>query len=193
MPSPIKLIVGLGNPGPEYIATRHNAGFWFLDNLAVKYGVVFSSEPKFRSEITRINSHDVDCRLLKPATYMNESGGAIQAIMAYYKLGVEEIVVVHDEIDFEPGTVRIKSGGGHAGHNGIRDIINRIDSKDFLRLRIGVGHPGHKDKTADSVLSRPSIEHQGLIEDAIETALSVMPLIFKGEYSKVMAELHTNE
>ena len=193
MPALIKLIVGLGNPGQEYSVTRHNAGFWFADRLVESYGGNFSSEAKFFSELTRLRIDDVDCRLLKPATFMNESGRAVAAIISYYKYSPEEVLVIHDEIDLEPGIVRLKNGGGHGGHNGVRDIINSIGSNNFLRLRIGVGHPGHRDLVIDSVLSRASAEQQVLIDKAIEQALDVMPFIIKGEFQKAMNELHKTE
>ncbi len=193
MPALIKLIAGLGNPGQAYSVTRHNAGFWYVDRLVENHRGNFSSEAKFFSELTRLRFDDVDCRLIKPTTFMNESGRAVQAIIDYYKFSPEEILVAHDEIDLDPGIVRLKNGGGHGGHNGVRDIINSIGSNNFLRLRIGVGHPGHRDLVIDSVLSRASAEQQVLIDRAIQQALDVMPLIFNGEFQKAMNELHKSE
>lgn len=193
MSSQIKLIVGLGNPGPQYSVTRHNAGFWFVDNLLAGSSESFSSESKFFSEISRLHDAGVDCRLMKPTTFMNASGRAVQAITDYYKLGAADILVAHDEIDLEPGAVRLKRGGGHGGHNGLRDIINCIDSRDFLRLRIGVGHPGNPEQVSDYVLARASRQEQALIDNAVDRVIAVMPLLFKGELQKAMNELHTDK
>lgn len=192
MPGHIKLVVGLGNPEPGHSGTRHNAGFWFLDRLAKVYNCSFSADSKFFGDVARIQSGGVDCRLLKPLTFMNESGRAVRAILDYYRIAPGEVLVVHDEIDIEPGTVRLKLGGGHAGHNGVRDIINNIGSRDFNRLRIGVGHPGVKEKVIGSVLGKPSGEDKQLIDEAIDKALELMPMIFRGEFSKAMTELHSS-
>jgi PTH1 family peptidyl-tRNA hydrolase len=148
-------------------------------------------ESKFSGEISRISSDGINCRLLKPQTFMNESGRSVLSVINYYKIEPEEVLVVHDEIDFEPGKVRLKNGGGHAGHNGLRDIISRIGSKNFLRLRIGVGHPGHKEKVVGSVLGRPSKMDQGLIDSSIDQALDIMPQLFDGNIHQAMTELHT--
>lgn len=188
----IKLIVGLGNPGPEHTKTRHNAGFWFIENLARQTSCEFSVESRFHGETTRINSAGLDCRLLKPLTFMNESGRAVQAQLDYFNINSDEMLVVHDEIDLDSGIVRLKRGGGHGGHNGLRDIINKTGAKDFLRLRIGVGHPGQRESVTPHVLGRPGSEDQKLIDTAIENALSVMPLVLKGDIQKAMNELHAN-
>ena len=192
MPESLRLIVGLGNPDPEHTATRHNAGFWFLDRLAAGSGVTFSMENRFLGQLSRIQNKDIDCRLLKPQTYMNESGRSVAAVMSYFKIDVGEILVIHDEIDLEPGTIRLKQGGGHAGHNGVRNIIDHIGSSDFLRLRIGVGHPGHKDGVIGAVLGSPSKEDKQMIEEAINRGIDIMPMIFEGEYEKVMTRLHSS-
>ena len=155
MPSPIKLIVGLGNPGAEHTETRHNVGFWFIDTLAKKYSLTFRPESKFQSEVCRISIADIDCWLCKPVTYMNVSGQAVQAIANFYKIAIDEILVAHDEIDLNAGTVRLKKDGGHGGHNGLRDIIEKINGKNFIRLRIGVSHPGSKEQVTPHVLGRP--------------------------------------
>jgi PTH1 family peptidyl-tRNA hydrolase len=193
VPDKIKLIAGLGNPGPEYQATRHNAGFWLLDRLASHYTCQFSKESKFFAESARIQSGSVNCRLLKPTTFMNESGRAVAAILNYYDIAPEEVLVAHDEIDFEPGKVRLKFGGGHAGHNGLRNIIAAIGSKNFYRIRIGVGHPGQKDKVIGSVLGRPSSADEKLIQSSIDLALDILPLVFSGEMEKAMHQLHTED
>jgi PTH1 family peptidyl-tRNA hydrolase len=193
VPSPLKLIVGLGNPGPNYSATRHNTGFWFVDKFAQQSHTNFTSESKFFGEVARIRSSGVDCRLLKPETYMNESGRAVSAVTSYYDISPEEILVVHDEIDLNAGIARLKKGGGHGGNNGIRDIISHLGDKNFLRLRIGVGHPGHSDAVTNHVLNKPSAEDQKKIDQAIDDAMAVMPLLSQGELSKAMTELHTEK
>ena len=193
MPAPLKLIVGLGNPGPEHTDTRHNAGFWFLDRLADKFGVAFASDNKFFGLQAKFQYGVNQVRLFKPTTYMNDSGRAVQAVSSYFHIPAEEILVVHDEIDLEPGTVRFKRGGGHAGHNGVRDIISMIGSSDFNRLRIGVGHPGDKDKVIGSVLGRPSRSEKKLIDEAIDRALELTSLLLAGEFEKVMTQLHSSE
>jgi len=193
MPTGIRLLAGLGNPGSKYSETRHNAGFWFLQQLAEKYGSDFRREDRFFCEALRLNQDDIDCRLIKPLTYMNESGRSIQAIMDYYDILPGEILVVHDEIDLDPGIVRFKRGGGHGGHNGLRDIISTTGSKEFLRLRIGVGHPGHRDEVTPYVLGRPSAHDRTSIDVAIDRAVGVMSTLFRGEFNKLMNELHKNE
>ncbi len=187
----IKLIVGLGNPGPEYTLTRHNAGFWFVDGLVREFNTQFSSESRLHGETARISSSGIDCRLLKPSTFMNESGRAVQAMLEYFKVNGDEMLVAHDEIDLTAGTVRLKQGGGHGGHNGLRDIIAKTGEKNFLRLRIGVGHPGQRDFVTPHVLGRPGSEEQKLIEAGIEKALSIMPRVFTNDVQKAIHELHT--
>ena len=177
MPTSLKLIVGLGNPGSEYSETRHNAGFWFLDRLAADHRAAFSADRKYHGDTARLVSEATDYRLLKPQTYMNKSGRAVQAVSAYYNIKPEEILVVHDEIDLDTGVVRLKQGGGHGGHNGLRDIIEQIGSKEFLRLRIGVGHPGHSSQVHNYVLQRPGSEERHLLDTAMTDALGVMPLV----------------
>lgn len=190
MPASVKLIVGLGNPGPKYSDTRHNAGFWFIDRLADKFQCAFRDESKFHGELARIQTPVIDCRLLKPSTYMNESGRSVQAVLDYFNISIKEMLVVYDEIDLEPGSVRFKQNGGHGGHNGVRDVIQLVGDKNFLRLRIGVGHPGSKDKVISYVLNRPSSSEQALIQDSIDKSLALMPEVFKGGLDKVMNELH---
>lgn len=193
MPTAIKLIVGLGNPGPEYLLTRHNAGFWFVDVLARKYSLTFRTESRFKAEVCRLNGSGDDCLICKPMTYMNCSGHAVQAIAAYYKIPVNEILVAHDEIDFPPGTIRLKEGGGHAGHNGLRDIIEKLGSNEFKRLRIGVGHPGDSAEVINSVLGRPSAEETEKIMESISTAVDLVPQILAGDFQKTMHKLHTSQ
>ena len=187
----IKLIVGLGNPGPKYSETRHNAGFWFVEDLASQYRSRFLPEKKFHGEVARINLEGKDIWLLKPETYMNRSGLSVVSLAAFYKIAPENILVAHDEIDLKAGTARLKSGGGHGGHNGLRDIISHLGTKDFQRLRIGVDHPGSKDLVVDYVLKRPDSKDRQAIEDSINDALRVMPKIAAGEWEKAMHLLHT--
>ncbi len=187
----IKLIVGLGNPGPKYSETRHNAGFWFVDDLASQYRAHFLPEKKFHGEVARINLEDKDIWLLKPETYMNRSGLSVVSLAMFYKIAPENILVAHDEIDLKAGTARLKSGGGHGGHNGLRDIISHLGTRDFQRLRIGVDHPGSKDMVVDYVLKRPDAKDRQAIEDSINEALRVMPKVAAGEWEKAMHQLHT--
>jgi len=190
VPVTLKLIVGLGNPGQEYTETRHNAGFWFLDSLAALHNTSFTSEKKFFGETARLVSADYDCRLLKPMTFMNRSGQGVQAISEYYQISSDEILVVHDEIDLDTGTIRLKKAGGHGGHNGLRDIIAMLGSADFLRMRIGVAHPGDKRDVVNHVLKRPTQEEKILLDDSIKRGLEVLPLLFKGELNKAMTLLN---
>jgi PTH1 family peptidyl-tRNA hydrolase len=193
VPLPIKLIAGLGNPGPEYSMTRHNAGFWFVDVLAGHFDLAFRPESKFRSEICRLTTQDHDCWVCKPATYMNESGYAVQAISGFYKIPLEQILIVHDEIDLEAGSVKLKDGGGHGGHNGLRDIIQQTGGNEFARLRIGVGHPGDPELVTPYVLGRPSMDDRELIISSITSCMDVMTLILNGDLQKVMNKLHKKD
>jgi PTH1 family peptidyl-tRNA hydrolase len=188
--TPIKLIVGLGNPGPEYLLTRHNAGFWFVDALANKLSLSFSPDKKFQSEICRYQKGSIDCWLCKPQTYMNDSGSAVQALASYYKISMDQVLVVHDEIDLQPGTTRLKQGGGHGGHNGLRDIIQRTGSSDFLRLRVGVGHPGSKDKVVTFVLGRASADEEHKIIESFVPVLEKSDQFFQDNLNKMMTELN---
>jgi PTH1 family peptidyl-tRNA hydrolase len=187
----IKLIVGLGNPGPKYSETRHNAGFWFVDDLASQYRERFLPEKKFHGEVARINIEGRSIWLLKPETFMNRSGLAVVSLASFYKILPESILVAHDEIDLKAGTARLKCGGGHGGHNGLRDIISHLGTKDFQRLRIGVDHPGSKDLVVDYVLKRPDLKDRQAIEESINDALRVMPKIATGEWEKAVHQLHT--
>jgi PTH1 family peptidyl-tRNA hydrolase len=187
----IKLVVGLGNPGPKYTETRHNAGFWFVEALAGQYRARFLPEKKFHGEVARISLDGKDIWLLKPETFMNRSGLAVVSLAAFYKIAPENILVVHDEIDLKAGVARLKSGGGHGGHNGLRDIVAHLGTKDFQRLRIGVDHPGSKHLVVDYVLKRPDATDRQSIEEAIDDALRVMPKIAAGEWEKAMHQLHT--
>jgi PTH1 family peptidyl-tRNA hydrolase len=186
----MKLLVGLGNPGREYEATRHNAGFWWVENLADAQRVRLQAESKFFGRVGRLVSGANDCWLLLPQTFMNASGRAVQALATFYKIEPEEILVVHDELDLEPGTARLKKGGGVAGHNGLKDIAARL-GPDFWRLRIGIGHPGDRAEVVNYVLHPPRQEETDLISGAIEDSLEVWPLMLAGEMEKAMHRLHT--
>ncbi len=189
---PIQLIAGLGNPGADYAQTRHNAGFWFVDAVARERRAHFKREAKFQGEACRFVSAQGEHWLFKPATYMNKSGAAVQACAAFYKIPVENILVVHDDLDLPPGAVRLKQGGGHGGHNGLRDIIAQLGA-DFLRLRIGIGHPGKNNDVVDYVLQRAPAEEQALLDDALNAAHAVLPLILGGAVEKAMQQLHTGK
>lgn len=185
----MRLVVGLGNPGREYEATRHNAGFWWVDKLAESQGAALKTESRFHGKLGRVRGDD-ECWLLKPMTYMNRSGTAVGALASFYKIVPQDTLVVHDELDLPPGTVRLKKGGGVAGHNGLKDIAAHI-GQDFWRLRIGIGHPGDRNAVVDYVLHAPRVEEATLIEQAVERALDVWPLILAGEMEKAMHRLHT--
>lgn len=186
MPAPLKLIVGLGNPGAQYAGTRHNAGFWFVDALAAQSAVAFSAARRFHSELGRYQSGPVDCRLCKPQTFMNESGTAVAALLDYYKIPLAQVLIAHDEIDLVPGNIRFKTGGGHGGNNGLRDIINKTGGKAFNRLRIGVGHPGARDRVLSYVLARPVPEHEAAINKGIRRVLDEHEKLFAGRIEELM-------
>lgn len=190
MSQSIKLIVGLGNPGNEHVDTRHNAGFWFLDELARMYHGSFKKDKKFFGDTAKVAICGKDIWLLKPDTYMNLSGKSLQALAQFYKVLPENILVVHDELDLEPGTARLKKGGGHGGHNGLRDISARM-GKDFWRLRLGIGHPGDKNKVSGYVLNKPSKDDRISIERAIDNASRVIDDVVAGETQKAMHRLHS--
>jgi len=189
----IQLVAGLGNPGAKYEQTRHNAGFWFVDELARQQGANFHLESRFKSEVTRCSINGRDCRLQKPMEYMNRSGQPVASLAGFYRIPESCILVVHDDLDLPPGTARLKKGGGHGGHNGLRDLIPHLGSNDFLRLRIGIGHPGHRDDVVDYVLKQPSREDRAAIDAAIEDAIKVLPQIIAGELDAAMKALHTGK
>ena len=186
----IDLIVGLGNPGAQYEQTRHNAGFWFVEEIARLKGAQFRPESKFSGDVCKVILEGRDTWLLKPDTFMNRSGQAVQKLASFYKIPVENILVAHDELDLEPGTARLKTGGGHGGHNGLRDIIAHL-GKEFHRLRIGIGHPGHRDQVSDYVLHRASKDDQISIDNSIDDALRVLPLLAEGSWEKAVHRLHS--
>ena len=189
----IRLIVGLGNVGAEYERTRHNAGFWFVDAVARKAGANFGGERKFHGEVARLRDRGRELWLLKPATYMNRSGQAVVALALYYKILPTQILVAHDEVDLMPGVVKLKRGGGTAGHNGLKDTQAKLSTPDFWRLRIGVGHPRTLALTqdvADFVLHPPGREHEASIAESIGRALDVVPLLVEGQFERAMMKLH---
>lgn len=190
MPAKFRLVVGLGNPTSQYEKTRHNAGFWFLDGVATKYGVTFNKDQRFHGWIARFDFQGVPIHLLKPATYMNRSGLAVGSLAKYFKIGVDEILVAHDELDLPPGAVRLKHGGGHGGHNGLRDMVSHMGSADFYRLRLGIGHPGSREAVIGYVLGSPSAAEAQLIRDAVDRATGELPNILCGDLGSVMNRLH---
>lgn len=188
----IKLIVGLGNPGSEYQGTRHNAGADFVQELARQSGVTLQPDSKFFGLVGRVTLSGHDVRLLIPTTFMNRSGKATAALAGFYKITPEQILVAHDELDIPPGTARFKQGGGHGGHNGLRDIVPALgNNKSFYRLRIGIGHPGHASKVTGYVLGGPSQVDRTRIEDAIDEAIAALPLLLDGDLTKAMTKLHS--
>jgi PTH1 family peptidyl-tRNA hydrolase len=189
----IELIVGLGNPGRDYADTRHNAGFWFVDTIARKFGGSFKADRKFQGEVARSVIDGKEIWLLKPDTYMNLSGQSVLALMQFYKIDLANILVVHDDLDLPAGVARLKQGGGHGGHNGLRDISQRCGGNGFQRLRLGIGHPGDKSRVTDHVLSKVSSDDRRAIETAIADAMDVLPLVIAGEFPKAMNTLHTND
>ena len=192
MSKSIRIIAGLGNPEERYERTLHNAGFWFVDALARKYGGRFRYEKKFDADYCRINLHGEDAWLVKPQSYMNNSGQPIRGLLDYYRLRVTELLVAHDEIDLPPGTVRLKEGGGHGGHNGLRDIVRHCGA-EFVRLRLGVGHPGEKDMVTNYVLKRGSSDVEAAIERNIDDAIDVMPELVEGDINAAMKKLPTKD
>ncbi len=192
MAAAVTIIAGLGNPDSKYERTLHNAGFWFVDALARKYGGDLRYEKKFDADIGRIKLQDKDVWLLKPQSFMNLSGGPVRGMLDYYRLRPEDLLVAHDEIDLPPGTVRLKQGGGHGGHNGIRDVIQHCGA-DFMRLRVGVGHPGEKDKVTNYVLRKGSADVQAAVEQNLDDAVALMPILMDEGLNAAMKELHTKQ
>ncbi|ENV09488.1 MULTISPECIES: aminoacyl-tRNA hydrolase [Acinetobacter] len=187
--SNISLIVGLGNPGKEYAQTRHNAGFWFVEQLADRYGISLKADPKFHGYSGRgqIEGHDV--RLLLPTTFMNRSGQSVVPFAKFYQVAPEAILIAHDELDMNPGIIRLKTGGGHGGHNGLRDIVPHIGA-NFHRLRIGIGHPGAKERVSGHVLGKAPSSEQGLMDAAIDHALSQVKMLVDGQVSQAMNQIN---
>jgi len=188
----IKLIVGLGNPGKEYERTRHNAGYWWVDAIAAARRATWKKETKFSGWTTRVDEDGAEFLLLKPSTYMNESGRSVSAVMRFFKIEPGQMLVVHDELDLPPGAVKMKRGGGTGGHNGLADIADALDTKDFWRLRIGIGHPGDKDLVADYVLDKARRVEQDAIDPSFERSLELLPRLAKGKVIDAMTWLHTD-
>jgi PTH1 family peptidyl-tRNA hydrolase len=193
MNSPLKLIVGLGNPGRDYEDTRHNAGFWFVDRLAREFGVSLRLDKAYQALTAKIVVQGQTVWLMQPQTFMNRSGVSVAGLATFYKIAPAEILVAHDELDFLPGVIKLKYGGSHAGHNGLKDIAARLGSLDFWRLRVGIGHPRSlnlQQDVADFVLHRASREQQALIDQALDKALLVQDKLLRGEFEQAMMSLH---
>jgi PTH1 family peptidyl-tRNA hydrolase len=188
----IKLFVGLGNPGPEYEATRHNAGFWWTEALAREFKLNLALDKNYHGRVARTTIKDQTVWLLEPLTFMNLSGKSVAALARFFKIAPEEILVAHDELDIVPGQAKLKFGGSHAGHNGLRDIHAQLGTGDYWRLRIGVGHPGVKAEVINWVLKKPSQEHRTAIEDSIARALKAVPDLLAGEMEKATMLIHTS-
>lgn len=189
--SEIRLICGLGNPGREYERTRHNAGFWWVDAIAAAKRVEWRKESKFTGHVAKVDEGGEEFWLLKPATYMNESGRSVAAMMRFYRIEPGALLVVHDELDLPPGAVKLKKGGGTGGHNGLTDIGEVLGSKDFWRLRIGIGHPGHRDLVSDYVLGKPLRGEQEAIDPPFDRSLELLPRLASGKILDAMTWLHT--
>ncbi len=187
----LRLIVGLGNPGPEHTRTRHNAGFWLVDSLADRLGGRFGLESKLFGETCKVDVAGTPVWLLKPATFMNLSGKSVTAALRYWKIEPEEMLVAHDELDLPTGTARLKFDGGHGGQNGLRDITRLLGHGKYHRLRVGIGHPGHKDKVTPWVLGRPGRDDEAAILRAIADSEDVLPLAVAGDFNEAMKRLHT--
>ena len=189
----IKLIAGLGNPGKQYESTRHNAGFWLIDRLIDKYNVSLARKDKFFGQVGSVTIDGATIHLLKPETFMNLSGKSVQALTSFYRIEVDEMLVAHDELDIGSGEVRLKYSGGHGGHNGLRDIVKCLGSKDFYRLRLGINHPGHASAVTGHVLSNAQKQERQQIESAIELAIDELPRIVKGDFEAAMQTLHSKK
>jgi len=185
------LIVGLGNPGPKYAETRHNAGFWFLDRLLSRAGTGLQQRARMGAETVRVRLFDSDCVLARPTTFMNRSGQAVRAIMDYFGVEAGSMLVAYDDLDLPPGVVRLKQGGGHGGHNGLRDIFAHVKDQNFLRLRIGIGHPGHKEAVTGYVLGRSPAQVREVVDAALARAEGVLPLVLEGHLQRAMNQLHS--
>ena len=186
----IRLLVGLGNPGPEYEATRHNAGFWFIDDVARQLGATLVPERSYFGLVARVNRPEGPVWLLEPMTFMNLSGKSVAALARFFKIAPNEILVAHDELDVLPGNAKMKIGGGHGGHNGLKDIHTQLGSADYWRLRLGIGHPGVKAEVVDYVLRRPPAEQREAIEKSIAQSLGALDLMLAGDMDKALMKVH---
>lgn len=187
----IRLFAGLGNPGPQYETTRHNAGFWWIAQIARETGVRLASEAKFFGELARLNVRGREAWLLQPTTFVNASGRSVAALARFYKIAPEQILVIHDELDLPPGQAKLKLGGGHGGHNGLKDIVTHLGTPNFWRLRLGIGHPGDKAAVAGYVLHPPLREEIGRVEEAIHRSALLLPLLLDGSFDVAMLKLHS--
>lgn len=189
----IKLLVGLGNPGPDYDATRHNAGFWFVDGAARALKTTLLMDRSYHGLVARTTFQRQPMWLLEPQTFMNLSGKSVAALARFFKINPDEILVVHDELDLPPGEAKLKFGGSHAGHNGLRDIHAQLGTGDYWRLRLGVGHPGVKSEVIHWVLKKPSLDHRIAIDQCIDRALTALPALLAGDMNKAMVLIHTSK
>jgi peptidyl-tRNA hydrolase, PTH1 family len=189
----IRLIAGLGNPGPEYEQTRHNAGFWWVDEAARLLGATLQMERGHSGKVARANVQGQSVWLVEPQTFMNRSGQAVASVARFYKIDPQEVLVVHDELDLPPGEAKLKKGGGHAGHNGLRDIHAQLGSPDYWRLRIGIGHPGNRNEVANWVLKKPSADDRIAILQAMDRGLKALPQLIEGDMDKATALIHTSK
>jgi peptidyl-tRNA hydrolase, PTH1 family len=189
----IKLFVGLGNPGPEYEATRHNAGFWWIDALAQEFKATLVPDRSYHGQVARVNLQGETLWLLKPQTFMNLSGKSVAALARFFKIQPNEVLVAHDELDIVPGQVKLKLGGSHAGHNGLRDIHGQLGTDDYWRLRLGIGHPGVKSEVIHWVLKKPSPEHRAAIDECIARTLKAVPALLAGDMEKATMLIHTSK
>jgi PTH1 family peptidyl-tRNA hydrolase len=188
--TPIKLFVGLGNPGGQYEATRHNAGFWWVDQVATSNNSPLKLDSKFLGLVVKLSNSN-DTWLLKPNTFMNASGKAVAALANYYKILPEQILVIHDELDLPAGTVKLKKAGGHGGHNGLKDITSALGTPEFWRLRLGIGHPGHKNEVVNFVLKAPTKDEQNALDGAIDKSITILPQLLSGDFEQAMLKLHS--
>jgi peptidyl-tRNA hydrolase, PTH1 family len=186
----IRLFVGLGNPGPPYENTRHNAGFWWIDELAAQWGASWHAEGRYFGSAARTTREQGTVHLLKPMTYMNLSGQSVAALAGFFKISPEEILVIHDELDIPPGTAKLKQGGGHAGHNGLKDIQARLGSPNFWRLRLGIGHPGVRAEVVDYVLRKPRVEERSLMDEAVAQSLKAVDDFVRGDMVGAVRKVH---
>ncbi len=190
MPNPLRLIVGLGNTGREYVGTRHNIGFWFVEALALRHRLEFCTEKRFRAALCRLDSDFGRCLLVKPSEFVNHSGACVRRLLDFYKLEADVVMIVHDDLDLPPGCIRARAGGGHGGHNGLRDIVGQLGGGGFARLRIGIGHPGSRAQVVPYVLSKPSSDEQQQIEQAIARGLACEEHILRGDIDQLMNRLN---
>lgn len=188
----IALVAGLGNPGKQYTETRHNVGFWLIERLQREYHINFTFEKKFKAETGQFNYNDELVRVIVPNTFMNLSGQSVASMTSFYRISAPNLLVIHDELDLPAGTARIKIGGGHGGHNGLRDISSRLGSTDFIRIRLGIGHPGSERDVSNYVLKRPARIEKDKIEEAIEKTILVFPELLSGNYESAMNSLHSS-